>query len=494
MPTVYNFPFLCIFLAMVVAILLSVVRGARFGYWSTVAVSALCALMSLAFLITIVRDDTAFAFTMGKFPAPFGNEIKAGPLQALLASAFSLVMLLSLLGGKSDMFQDVESGKMSLACVMLNMVLASLLVLTYTNDVFTAYVFIEISTIAACALVMIKDSSATRVATIRYLFMSLLGSGLFLLSISILYAVTGQLLMPQLTESVARLTAAGEYRLPLIMCAALMTAGLGIKSAMFPFHRWLPDAHGSATTVSSAVLSGLVLKGYAVLLITMFCRVFTLDTVRSCHISDAVFFMGLLGMIVGSVYALRENHAKRMLAYSSVAQLGYVFMGIGLGTPAGVAAACFQILAHACTKPLLFISVGRLSAAAGHNKQLSALRGSGWSAPLAGIGFGVGALSMIGVPLFAGFTAKLGIASASVGGGEKTLLTLFVLALSSVLNAMYYMPALIAVWSGDRSQAQRPGIDRAFGIAAAALILCVLALGIFFQPLMNIISRGLELM
>ena len=494
MPFAWNLPYISVFLTMITAILLSVLPGAKRAYRITVAVSAIVAAMSLCFLVFIVDADASYAFTMGKFPAPFGNEIKFGPLQGLLAYAFASVMCLSLLGGRAELFEDVDGKKMGLACVMFCMVLASLLVLSYTNDAFTAYVFIEISTISACALVMIKDAGANLVATVRYLFMSLLGSGLFLFSVILLYAITGHLLMPQLTESIQKLMAEGSYTKVLALILAMMTAGLGIKSAMFPFHRWLPDAHGTATTSSSAVLSGLVVKGYAVLLITMYCRVFTLPTVRSFHIHDAVFALGFGGMILGSVMALKETHAKRMLAYSSVAQLGYVFMGIGLGTPAGIAAALFQILAHAFTKPLLFVSVGRLAASVHHDKQLKALRGTAWSCPLAGLGFAIGALSMVGIPLFAGFSAKVNFSTSAIFGEEKIALTLFVLALSSVLNALYYIPALINIWSEKKPESSVPEKDPT---AAAAIVLLtggVLFLGLGFSRVMEIIVRGLELM
>ena len=494
MPFAWNLPYLSVFLTMITAILLSVLPGARRAYRLTVAVSGAVTVLSLLFLFFIMKEDTAYAFTMGKFPAPFGNEIKFGPLQGLLGAVFAAVMCLSLLGGREELFEDVDEKKMGLACVMFNMVLASLLVLSYTNDAFTAYVFIEISTISACALVMIKDTGPTLVATIRYLFMSLLGSGLFLFSVILLYAITGHLLMPQLTESVAKLMQEGSYRPVMALILGMMTAGLGIKAAMFPFHRWLPDAHGTATTSSSAVLSGLVVKGYAVLLITMYCRVFTLTTVRSFHFHDAVFVLGFCGMILGSVMAMRETHAKRMLAYSSVAQLGYVCMGVGVGTPAGVAAACFQILAHAFTKPLLFISVGRLASTVHHDKQLRALRGSAWNCPLAGIGFGIGALSMVGIPLFGGFAAKVNFSTSAIFGDEKIALTLAVLALSSVLNALYYIPALINIWSDRKPDTPPAEKDVTASAAIVLLAFGVLALGTAFSPVMNIIVRGLELM
>ena len=493
MPFVWNLPFLCIFLCMIAAILLSLGPRAKLAWGVSFGVAAACALASLVFLVWIARRDAAFAYTMGKFPAPFGNEIKGGPLQGLFGFVFSLVMCLCLLGGRTDFFADVDEKKTGLACVMLCMVLASLFVLTYTNDIFTAYVFIEISTIAACALVMAKDSGPTLVATVRYLFLSLLGSGMFLFGLVLLYAVTGHLLMPQLTAAVAKLAAAGERRGVLALSLGLMTAGLGVKSAMFPFHRWLPDAHGSATTASSAVLSGLVVKGYAVLLILLYVRVFTLDTVRALRVSDAVFVLGFSGMILGSVRAIGETHVKRMLAWSTVAQVGYIFMGVGLGTGAGVAAACFQILAHAFAKPLLFVSAGRLSAVSGHEKQLFALRGSARRAPLAGLGFGVGALSMVGIPLFGGFAAKAGLALGSIPDGTKTAAALGVLALSSVLNALYYLPALINVWSGAPAEASRPGRDDACSAAILLLAAGVLTLGLRFGPVMDLIVRGLAL-
>ena len=490
-----NLPYLSVFLAMGTGIGVSAVKSGRTAYRVTVHAAALISLMSLVFLFCIDRVSISLAFPMGKFPAPFGNEIRFGPLQGLFASCFSIVMTLALLGGRRDFFDDVTEKKQGLACVFLLMTLASLLVLTYTNDAFTGYVFIEISTISACALVSIKDRGPTLMATIRYLFMSLLGSGLFLFGLVLLYTITGHLLMPQLMEKIQVLAVGGRYRLPLLMSVSLMTAGLGIKSAMFPFHRWLPDAHGSATTTASAVLSGLVLKGYIVLMITLFVRVFTIPTMRGFGIGDVIFVFGLLGMIVGSLYAMRENHIKRMLAYSSVAQIGYIFMGIGLMNTAGITAACFHVLVHACSKPLLFISAGRLSAAVKHRKDLHDLYGTAYRAPLAGIGFTVGALSMIGVPLFAGFTSKLNFATASVQSMEKMLLTLLVLALSTVLNALYYIPAITVIWSRQsETDAERQSAGFAESLAILLLIALVFILGISYGPIARIIADGFRLM
>lgn len=493
-----NLPFFSIFLAMVAAVIVSVIPRRRTCYWMTVAVAAAVTVMSAILLVRVVKGDMSFTFTMGKFPAPFGNEIKVGPLQSLFAMSFSAVMILALLGGKTDLFADVMPKKLGLTCAMLNMTLASLLVLIYTNDMFTAYVFIEISTISACALAMAKDRGPALIATTRYLFMSLLGSGMFLLSLTLLYAVTGHLLMPQVSAAIVVLAEDGAHRMTLLVALALMVVGLGIKGAMFPFHRWLPDAHGGATTTASAVLSGLVLKGYAILMITLFIRVFTLDVIRAMGVNQVVFVFGLLGMLFGSIDAIRQGHIKRMLAYSSVAQMGYVFMGIGIGSTVGIEAACFHILVHACSKPLLFLSAGRLSAVCDHRKYFRGLIGSAHVAPVAGTGFTVGALSMIGIPLFAGFTSKLNFASAFVQHGEEMVLVLVVLALSTVLNALYYIPAITAIWSRHGSQDGVKVItaprDWAFSLAALLLMAGVFLLGIRSGLVQSIIQQGLELL
>ena len=501
-PFVENFPFFSIFLAILAAIVTAAIRSGRISYWITIGVCAASALLNGWVLEYTYAEGVSFTYAMGRFLAPYGNAINCGPLQALLAAVFSLVMALALAGGRRDLFQDILPEKQKFYFVMVNMLEASLLALTYTNDMFTGYVFIETSTIAACALVMAKDNGPNLIATIRYLFMSLVGSGLFLIGLTILNSITGYLLMPSLAEAVAELRLSESYTLPLTVAVGLLVAGLGVKSAMFPFHLWLPDAHGGATTASSAILSGLVLKGYIVLLLVMILRVFSMELMVELGVTDVILAFGLLGMILGSLAAMRENHIKRMLAYSSVAQVGYIFMGVGLGSIEGLIASCFHILVHACCKPLLFLCAGRLSAVSGHHKSLKNLRGGAYRDIGAGLGFTVGALSMIGIPLFGGFVSKLYFASAAVPTG-MTAMILLTIALSTVLNALYYVPALLAIWVKPPAEDEalvladvHPGdlaADRAFTAAAAILIVGIFVLGIFYHPITDLIEAGVRL-
>ena len=130
--------------------------------------------------------------------------------------------------------------------------------------------------------------------------------------------------------SVTKMFTAGSFHYPMAVVAGMVLVGLAIKSALFPFHTWLPTAHGSATTSSSAILSGVVLKGYVILLIKVMCRVFTMEQIRQLNVNDILFVLGICAMIYGSVRAVRENHSKKMIAFSSVAQVGYIYVGLGL--------------------------------------------------------------------------------------------------------------------------------------------------------------------
>ncbi|MDY3282159.1 complex I subunit 5 family protein [Dysosmobacter sp.] len=502
-PFAENFPFFCIFLALGAGIVSAVLPGGRAARRLTLTVCAADFLLSAGVLSYTYGGQISFVYTMGRFQAPYGNAIQGGPWQALLAMTFSSVMGLSLLGGSRDLFRDVRPDRQPLYFTMVDLTLASLLVLTYTADVFTGYVFIEISTLAACALVMAKDTGTNLVAALRYLFMSLLGSSLFLLGLTLLNSITGYLLMEPLAPAVERLWAADAYHMPLRAAMALIVVGLGVKSAMYPFHLWLPDAHGGATTASSAILSGLVLKGYIALEILLLVRVFSLELVRQLGVADVLLVLGLLGMVMGSVSAMREHHIKRMLAFSSVAQIGYVFMGLGLGTEAGLLASCFHVLVHACCKPLLFCCAGRLSTVSAHHHSLRSLRGSAYRDVTAGVGFTVGALSMIGIPLFGGFVSKLYFASASLYTGRMALV-LAGIALSTVLNSLYYVPAVLSIWGVAPEELKeevrrdtRPedgAFDRCFTLAAVVLMVFLVALGTLYGPITDVLRVGLALL
>ena len=214
-------------------------------------------------------------------------------------------------------------------------------------------------------------------AATEYMIMSLIGSGLILIGISMLYGITGHLLMSNMKETVAELNANGQYTMPLTVVIVLMCVGLAIKSALFPFHSWLPDAYSYGTASSSAILSSLVSKSYIFLLLKIFYRVIGIDVIEMHHVGNLLFVLGVLGMILGSIRAMRQVDIRRMIAYSSVAQIGYIYMGIGIGTKTGMLAAIFHIISHAASKSMLFIAARGLSEVSDDSKLFEDLRRSG---------------------------------------------------------------------------------------------------------------------
>ena len=493
MDFIQNFPFFSVILSMFSGTVSSVLNGKAAKWVNTVMIS-IVGTLSAILLWYLSRTGETFTYMMGHFPAPWGNEIRAGVLEAFMALFFCVIMLLSLIGGRRHLEEEIDESKVNLYYILVDLLLSSLLVLIYTNDLFTAYVFVEINTISACGLIMIRQNGRTIEAAMRYMIMSLLGSGLLLLGICMLYDCTGHLLMSNIKESVQAIVAQGTYTVPLMVTIALISVGLAIKSALYPFHTWLPDAYGYSTVSSASILSSLVSKGYIFLLIKIFYRVIGFDIIRESKIVNVLFLFGIAGMIMGSLSAIKENDIRRMIAFSSVAQIGYIYMGFGLGTEAGVIASVFHILSHAATKSLLFISAIGLTDASDHQRKFRYLTGAGYRNKIAGVGYTVAALSMVGLPVLSGFISKLLFAQAAVYMSWKMLPTLIALAVSTILNAVYFMKTLIRIYTPAETDYPQTTVREQKTYAGAILCFVMLnvILGMCSQPILALIQTGLR--
>lgn len=494
MSLVQNFPFFNIIMCLAGGVTCSVLRG-KYARRLTMGLLTVILCMSAFVLAFVFRTGESYTFMMGHFPAPWGNEIRVGILEALMAVFFSLIMILSILGGGKYILSDIIESKQNLFYVLINLMMSSLLALIYTNDLFTAYVFIEINTIAAGGLILIRDTGHTLVAATKYMIMSLIGSGLILIGLSMLYGITGHLLMSNIHESVIQINANGQYTIPLTVIIVFICVGLAIKSALFPFHSWLPDAYSYGTAASSAILSSLVSKSYIFLLIKIFYRVIGLDIIMHYHVENILFVFAILGMILGSVSAIHQMDIRRMIAFSSVAQIGYIYMGIGLDTEAGILAALFHVISHAASKSLLFISARGLSEVSGNSKLFPDLKGAGYRNIIAGIGFSTGALSMIGIPLFAGFTSKVYFALATLESSPFKLWTAMIaLAISTVLNAVYFLHTVLTIYTPVNKEG-RVGFraKRQFTLAILLFVLLNLFLGIGSNLVWQTIQMGTDM-
>lgn len=492
MQFVQNFPFFCILLSLMTAVVSSVLSG-KAAQRATLGLIVSVLAMNAAVMVYTLATGNSYVYMMGHFPAPWGNEIRVGVLETVSTTVFLVVILLSFLGGMRRSEREIEPGKYNIYCILMDLTMLSLLALCYTNDLFTAFVFIEINTLSAAGLVMMRQNGRSLVAGVRYMMMNLLGSSLFLIGVVILYTITGHLLMSNIHESVAALAESGQYHVPLTVVVSLISVGLAMKSALFPFDKWLPSAYSNATPTASAMLSSIVSKGYIFLLVKVYVRVIGFDVIRSLGICDVLFVFGAVGMVAGSVNAVRAKTTRMMVAYSSVAQIGYIFTALGMGTELGVLCALWHTLAHAATKSMLFTCVSELDDGTGTAHLRTSLVGGFYRRPLAALAFTLGAVNLVGVPLLSVFVTKITLAQTAIAtGGRHMIVTLACLAISTLLNAHYFLGSAMALFTPNRERENVRVPARGWAtVSLVGFIALNLAMGFFAKDIFAALSAGL---
>lgn len=495
---VWNFPLFMIigslFLAALSLLLKKKAAYILTGVWLVIAT------VLDAVLLVRTATEGAFTYSMGEFPAPWGNEIRAGALEALVLLIFLIVMISSLVAGYKYLMVHIDESKHNLYCAMLNLAGAAICALVFTNDIFSGYVFIEVLTLSSCGLLIIREVGKTTLAAVRYMVLNLFGSGLFLLGVILLYSMTGHLLMVPLHESLKTIILDPEMRLSLTFSIGVLTIGLAIKSGLFPFYFWMPDTYGWATPTSASILSSIISKAYLFLLIKIYYRVIGPGVLEILPFHRILMILGMAGAVVGSIAAMRQNNINRMVALSSAAQIGYIFMSLGIGDHAAYTAAIFHMLGHSVTKSLLFLTTPRLIDKGGGSLIFHNLQGTGLKDPLAGLFFTISSFSMVGIPALAGFSSKYFITLAALDSTDKGVFyaVAFTLVISTILNALYFIRTVIRIYArpeaeknlGEIEDVQKSKIELAFLLPGVVLLGINLFFGIFPMVTYAIIERG----
>jgi len=342
------------------------------------------------------------------------------------------------------------------------------------GDLFNLYVFLEIAAVSSYALVAFGTERHELEAAFKYAVMGTVGSLFILLGIVLLYGYTSTL---NLADMGLVLAEQGKHDL-IAMVSVLFLVGFGLKAALVPFHSWLPDAHSSAPAPISAMLSGVLIKSLGIYALF---RIFYNVLGMTPMVSSVLMFLGTLSMVIGALLALGQRDLKRLLAYSSVSQIGYVVLGIGLGTPLGILGGLFHLFNHSMFKTLLFLNSGAVEYATG-NRDLKRMGGLARKMPVTGTTNFVAAVSIAGIPPFGGFWSKLLIIMAAVQAGY--LGYALWAALVSVLTLAMFARVMKNAFFGELNERWRevrevPGLMQASMIGLA--LVCIFS-GILIMP------------
>ena len=460
--------------ALVIPLLaLSGGRGAR-------ATTLAAVLGSLYFAVACLREslDTGpMHYHLAGWEPPWGIEVVLDPLSGIMAS------LVAGLGLLAAVYAGPYLGGWTArrACTFYSvycLLVVGLQGIVITGDMFNLYVFLEISSLAAYALLS-KGGSKSIVAVFRYLLIGTLAASFYLIGVGYLYALTGTLNMADLAS---RMPADIDSAV-LVVAASFIVIGLAIKSALFPLHGWLPDAYTYAPGPVVGFIAAVMAKVSAYALYRILYFVFDAQVGPR----EPIVLLGwasVIAVVAGSLMALAQKDVQRMLAYSSIGQMGYIILGIAIGTPLALTGALLHVIAHAVMKGCLFMAVNGVEWKLGVFR-VSDFAGVGKRLPLTMAAFTVAAMSMIGLPPTAGFFSKYYLVLAALESNQIPFLVALIV--SSLLGAVYFFRVIERAYlmSGDDSQGERRDLPAAMLVPILTLAALVLLFGVLNQTIVT---------
>jgi len=464
-----HLPILPVVVTLGGALLIPIVAlGARRVAAPLACVTAGLAAVTAALALADAVASGPLRYAVGGWASPWGIEVVVDGLSGFVAVAIASVATVVLTAsGPAVRAGYGPAGPLFYTLALL--VLLGLLGMVVSGDLFNVFVFLEVSSIASYALVASAGGRALA-AAFRYVVLGTVGASFYLLGVGFLYAATGTLNM----ADVARL-AAGVSASPLLAGGAVFVAvGLAIKMGLFPLHAWLPDAYTHAPAPVVSFLAPVATKAAAYVLARSLLQVIGQADVP---VAAAVAWAGGAAVLFGGVMAARQTDARRLLAYSSVSQVGYIAVGLGLGNAPGVAGAYLHILNHALMKAALFVAVGAV-AARGGGVAVGAL---GREMPVTAACAVVAALSMVGVPPAGGFFSKWYLLEGSLAAGEPVLAA--VLLAGSLLGAVYMYRLTERVWFAGAERRERGEAPAPVVAGLVVLAVASVAVGVASAPI-----------
>ena len=409
--------------------------------WYTVTITTFISFVISLSLLQTVLVQGEISYWMGGWEPPWGIEYAIDYLNVFVVIIISFMAFVGAIYSKNSINVEIDEVRKPFFYSVYLLFITGLMGMVVTGDIFNIYVFLEITALAGYALIAIGKKRQAVLGAYNYLVMGTVGATFFLLGIGYLYLMTGTLNIADLAVRLPEF-----YQNKAIFTAfTFLVVGLCIKLALFPMHIWMPNCYTYAPSVVSAVMAATASKVAAYAIIRVMFTVFEPEfyTLAPFNIQYILLILAVAAILVGSIMALAQTDIKKMLAYSSVGQIGYIMLGIALMSVTGMMGSLMHLLNHALMKGALFFAVGAVVYRTGFTS-IENLQGLGKKMPFSMAAFTIGALSMTGVPLTVGFISKWYLAVASIESGMWWLVP--VILISSLLTAIYFWRILDNVW------------------------------------------------
>ncbi|MEM2236757.1 MAG: proton-conducting transporter membrane subunit [Candidatus Caldarchaeum sp.] len=434
--------------------------------------------LGVSFAIALQQAQTVFAGTVYTVSfGPASSIIYVDTLSAFLSLIFIWVGLMA------SIFSVGYIGERKPEFYPLLIALVTAMVgVVFSGDLFTFFVFWEMMSISSYLLVAFRYRSWEAVeASFKYLVMSAAGASAILFGMSLLYGMAGTLEISKLASVIGTAAAAGEPWSYLTI--AFLVTGFGVNAAMAPFHSWLPDAHPAAPSPISAMLSGVVIKTGVYAMFRIMLGVFP-PVFFDWRLGLALF--AVLTMTVGNLLALMQEDIKRLLAFSSIAHIGYIVFGLSVANVTGVAGGLFHVLNHALMKALLFLGAGVFIHAAA-TRNIDHLAGIGKKLPFASTCFAIGALSLAGIPGLNVFWSEFTIVTAALSAGQVYTVLAAVMIVNILIGVAYYIRLVQSIFLKEPSDALKNLKPVGASMRTPLLLLAMLAflIGVYPTPFLN---------
>ncbi len=425
-----HFPILQVVLPLIAAPLMVLLRRGAPAWLLAVIVSWTGLFISLA-LLAQVADGSVISYAIGSWPPPWGIEYRIDRVNAFLLVLVSLIAAVVVIYSRASVAAEVPAQQHYLYYAMFSLCLSGLLGIASTGDAFNLFVFLEISSLSSYVLIALGRDRRALMAAYQYLIMGTIGATFYVIGVGLLYLMTGTL---NLADMAQRLSGVTEVR-PVLAALAFITVGVCLKLALFPLHLWLPNAYAYAPSAVTAFLAATATKVSVYVLLRFYYSVYGESFVFSAlPMGQILLLLSLAAMFIASTTAIFQNDLKRLFAYSSVAQIGYITLGISFDSVTGLTAGIVHLFNHALTKGALFMLLGCIALRLG-GVRFDNIRGIARVMPLTSFGIVLAGLSLIGVPGSVGFVSKWYLVLAALENGQWWIASAIVL--SSLLAVVY---------------------------------------------------------